>query len=322
MVEEFQTCATSFFFALQNGSKRETNESKYIDASMQTVQTFLQLIRWPNLLMVVIIMGACYGFMVDPATTTFRIPEFALVMIVTVIIAASGYVINDYYDVQTDRINKPRQWIAGNTWSLSSIMWIYRYLVIAGGIAAALTAIWMGLLPYFLLYPVAIGGLWLYSFSLKCRPLVGNLWVALFCGGVVITVALPDVLRHQSIALKPALWYLAFFAFQSTWYREIVKDLEDQVGDKEAGCQTLPVRYGVLPAKVIAIAVAVGLLASLYWWDISGPGTYRLFMSTILQGALVGSMGLVWWATDPSYFRHASTLIKCMMLAGTVLMLI
>ncbi len=320
-MEEFQTCGISIFFALQNLSQRETIESKYINASMQKVRTFLQLIRWPNLVMVVLIMGACYGFMLDPTKTTFRIPEFVLVMMVTVIIAASGYVINDYYDMQTDQINKPRQWIAGNTLSLSSIMWIYRYLVIAGGIVAAITAIWMGLLPYFLLYPLAIGGLWLYSFSLKCRPVVGNLWVSLFCGGVVLIVALPDVIRQQSIALKPTLWYLAFFAFQTTWYREIVKDLEDQTGDKDAGCKTLPVRYGVLPAKIMAIVVALGLMASLYGWDISGPGTYRLFIFTLLQGALVGSMGLVWWAKDPSYFRHASTLIKCMMLAGTVLML-
>lgn len=286
------------------------------------ISTFLHIIRWPNLLLVLAIQCICYQFLIDPNLTSLRMPDFLMISLVTVLLAASGYVINDYYDGTMDQINKPDRWIAGNTWSMARVLSVYRTLLLAGAVVAIILALRMDFLSYLILYPLAASGLWLYSYRLKCKPLIGNLWVALFAAGVVGIVAVPDCLNGHRPALGSGFIYYGLFAFFTTWYREMIKDLEDLEGDTAAGCKTFVVRYGMRPGKLFALLLCVIQVIGLHHWESLITGKDLTLIFTLLEGAMLASGGLVWWARETSFFSKASLLVKGVMLAGTLLLFI
>src|SRR5690606_15028584 len=100
-----------------------------------------------------------------------------------------------------------------------------------GGIWAAWLWWRIGMLSWWWLYPFAIAGIWVYSSFLKCRPVWGNMWVSAFAGGAIAVMALPDLLQVRPVSPDGHLWQYMWFAFLATWYREVVKDLEDAGGD-------------------------------------------------------------------------------------------
>ncbi|HQW02363.1 MAG TPA: UbiA family prenyltransferase, partial [Saprospiraceae bacterium] len=135
------------------------------------LKTFFHIIRWPNLLMLAVIQVVIYIRLLQPDQSVLGLDEIILLITITMLIAASGYVINDYYDARIDSINKPQRWIAGNTWSLKTVMKVYGGLVGVGALMSIMLAAKLSLFIYLFIYPVAIAGLWFYSYALKCRPL-------------------------------------------------------------------------------------------------------------------------------------------------------
>jgi 4-hydroxybenzoate polyprenyltransferase len=248
--------------------------------------------------------------------------DFILLCVTTIVIAAAGYTVNDYYDSRIDRINRPDRWIAGNTLSLQIVWKAYIVLIGIGTILSVFLAYKLALWPYMVLYPLAVAGLWFYSYRLKCIPVAGNMWVALFCAGVVLIVAAPDWLLNNRGVINTQLWYYAAFAFLATWYREVVKDLEDIEGDQRDGCQTYAVRYGLPSAKIMAMLLGLFLLAAMYGWDITHTDNTLRLIFTVLQGAIVASMAFVWWAKNNTYYHNASRIVKVVMLGATMVVLI
>lgn len=286
------------------------------------LRNFFHIIRWPNLLMLAVIQGIIYLRLLQTVQSVLGLAEIILLITITVMIAASGYVINDYYDARIDSINKPQRWIAGNTWPLKTVLNVYSVLVGAGALLSILLAYRLSLFIYLFIYPAAIAGLWFYSYALKCKPVAGNLWVALFCGGVVSIIALPDVLHGNSEVINIQLWYYSLFAFLSTWYREAVKDLEDVAGDQREGCITFPVRFGMRNGKIMAIVLGLLLITSLIAWEMTQTDSLKKLIFTVLEGSVVATTAFIWWSKDHTYFQKASLLIKGVMLAGTLVLLI
>jgi 4-hydroxybenzoate polyprenyltransferase len=286
------------------------------------IKPLIQLIRLPNLLLIGLIQSLIYHRLLHEDDSVMEWRDLLLLSITTMMVAAAGYVINDYYDAGIDRINRPDHWIAGNAWPLKRVMNTFFIFAFIGGVLAILLAIRLSLLPYLFLYPLAVTGLWYYSYVLKCKPILGNVWVALFCGGVVVLVALPDVLHGHSGVVKMELWYYAVFAFLSTWYREVVKDLEDVEGDRAADCKTFVVRFGLMKGKIMAGVITLILLVSLLFWEVSYTDSTIRLLFTVLEGSIVASFAFAWWAKEPVYFHRSSLLIKWIMAAGTLMLIL
>ena len=246
--------------------------------------------------------------------------ELVLMILITIMTGAGGYVINDFYDAPIDTINKPRKWIAGNILSLENVKIIYLIIIFTGFGLSVWLAIRLDLLGYIFIYPIAVAALWLYSYSLKCKPAIGNIWVALFCAGVVGIVALPDLLLNNRQIIKEELWYYIVFAFLSTWLREVVKDIEDMEGDAAVNCRTAVVRFGIKSGKIMVILIGIILIVSLLLWDNQESKHWIKLTLTVLQGFTVGSMAMVWWAKNKLYYHHASTIIKLIMIGGTLML--
>ncbi len=292
-----------------------------ISINHPVIKKYFQIIRWPNLLMLGGIQALIYFRLLDPEQTTLPLPLFIELSLITIILAAGGYVINDFYDRDIDTINKPHKLVVGKHLSPAKVKMLYLILVILGQILSVHLASRLGLMRYLFIYPIAAGGLLYYSYALKCTPVIGNLWVSFFCAGAVIIVALPDLFLQRSQYINAELWYYGAFAFLTTWYREVVKDIEDKEGDEKSNCITAVVKFGLKAGKIITTMLGLILIASLVLWDSTQTNQWIKLGLNVLQGFTVASMAFVWWAKDNSYYHHASNVIKLVMIGGTALLL-
>lgn len=252
----------------------------------------------------------------------------------TTLLTGAGYAINDLYDVDTDRINKPRRWLIGNRLSRAeAVNWTLFLLLFGAGLAAFLA--WDIQKPLlWLIYPFVAGCLWVYSRYLKGIPLAGNLLVAGLCmlvGGIawfaeregLAYLHAADPLFAERV-VRALILYLSF-AFLATLFRELIKDCEDLEGDAATGQQTLPVRIGLDRARTWALilglllAGALFLLTAYFWQTAHRWGTaYSLLLLALPH--FVG-MGYLYRAQLPLHYKKISMLAKWVIFAGVFLIL-
>lgn len=308
-------------------------------------KSILRLLRFDNLLFLVILIGVMEKWVIKPIMAHYQLPEpllwwqLLLLIAAVVLIAAGGYVINDYFDVKIDRINRPDDLIITRDVSKQTAMYIFYALTGAGiacGLVLSLVLHSMSLLTVFILTP---GILWFYSASYKRQFLVGNIVVALMAALVPLTVGLAadasikllygdDSMAAQYIVNMCHLWMFGFavFAFLCTLIREVIKDIEDQEGDRELECHTWPVKYGDTASKVFVTVLTLITVALLTWvtfaWLPAHVGltfSWGNLASRFYLFLLVGfacDMWLLWAAKLPADYRHAQQLMKFVMFIG------
>jgi 4-hydroxybenzoate polyprenyltransferase len=186
------------------------------------------------------------------------ISEFCILCCGTMIITAAGYLINDIYDEEIDKINKPDKLYIGKSISKKNALNIYIIL----NITALLLAVYLFNISIILIYLSAILLLYLYSAYLKKTAFWGNFTVALLSAAVVAEL----ILYYQLyLTEKQLVFYISYcgFAFLTTLFREIVKDLEDKAGDEAHGAGTLAVILPMFYIRSILFIINFLLLISL-----------------------------------------------------------
>ncbi|MHC1776317.1 MAG: geranylgeranylglycerol-phosphate geranylgeranyltransferase [Lentimicrobium sp.] len=299
---------------------------------------FLRLIRWPNLIIVIITQGlVMYALIgrtyaaagIEPALDPLL---FFILVSVTVIIAAAGYIINDYFDLRTDRINKPRSVVIGRFFPRRiaiKLHIIFNSIAIAAGFYLSLK---IGSFRLWLIFPLMTILLWFYSERYKRKVLSGNLAVAFMSAMVVIVVWLfeffalrqqPDkfmtVYTQLGLISRVVLTY-AVFAFLLTLVREVVKDAEDVEGDAAIGCRTLPVVFGIRYSGNLAIGLLIVTLLLTFtacWFLIESSGIvpaawFLLFVAVPVIYVIFKVKG----AVVKAHFHRISNLLKLIMLSG------
>jgi 4-hydroxybenzoate polyprenyltransferase len=248
--------------------------------------------------------------------------DFAVLVLCTLAVTAAGYVVNDCYDGTPDRLNKPHKTFIPDRISLRGAWMLYGATVALGLAAASYLAGKYDNWPSLGWYPAAVSLLWYYSADAQKRPLVGNLIVAVFCAAVVYVPLWGEIVDLPSEQMAMLHTY-AGFAFFSTLARELVKDMEDVVGDEQAGYRTLPIVLGDrATAAVVAFVLCVlacGQLAMARWcWKIPAVSTGKTWG---LGGGFVVTLVLLvgWlWAQHRSKALLAwySTALKLLMGLG------
>jgi len=172
---------------------------------------------------------------------SFPLIEIILAAFTASFVMASGNIINDIYDIEIDKINRPERPLPSNKITIVQAYSIYISLVfISIFISIFLNeAALVVVLPSILL-------LFFYSKYLKRIPLVGNIVVAFLTGLVFIFGGV--VVGNPSAAIV-----LAVFAFLINLIREITKDIQDFEGDKTIGVKTLPIYFGFKTSKLIIL---------------------------------------------------------------------
>jgi len=298
---------------------------------------FLKLIRFPNLAIVALTQYLLQYLVLVPALREASLSpildpfHFALLVTTTILIAASGYLINDLLDYETDLINKPNAVFVNRVFPNQTVWVIYWSTILIGFAIAWYLAVYVKNLPLVLIYPAAVLLLYYYSKSLKKMPLIGNMVVAVFCAFVAGIILFADrenfaQMTGQGGEVAVLFGGYLWFAFLSTLLREIVKDIEDMEGDARLGLQTLPLRFGEKTAKKWAIGIGAALLISLmifvlWLWQRQAPGS-AIFTIISVAIPLCYLIILIKVANAKSDYTKASLTAKIVMLLGLVLLVV
>ena len=302
------------------------------------MRTFFKMIRWPNLMMVILSMSFLLFLLIKPelglaAHAGMTLTEFLLLVFAVLLTAMGGYVINDLKDLKTDAVNKPGKNSFEKIFTREQ-GWIFYWVFTIGGIlAGSLLSFLLDKSSYALIFIFTAGLLWFYALRYQCQPLVGNLVVAFLSAlsfGLVWLYELMAlqiqamIVDHSRLLLVNRLVLIFMgFAFFVSLLREMVKDMEDVEGDQQTGCLTLPVAYGIRKAKNVAIAVNLaGLMASFaIQWFFYENGFNVLFLFFFLVDLLFGFILLkLVTASRKEHFNLLSLWIKLLMVAGILSM--
>jgi 4-hydroxybenzoate polyprenyltransferase len=298
---------------------------------MASFDILWRLLRVPNLIIVALAQCLVWFAIIRPGFETYHlqtyldIPHFLLLVLCTVIITAGGNAVNDLYDVEIDRINKPKSQIVGRLISIEDTYRIYIILILLGALIAGYLAWYLGRLSLFMFYPIACFLLWSYSRWFKRLPVSGNVIVSIFVACVPLVLLIPE---WKNIINTPFLnslehklvWSFAGFAFATNLLREFVKDIEDVKGDKEIGANTLAVILGPERGRNWALAFAFLLLGGFVVWFLVIIDKVNLFNLIYFSVALVGSLLLIiillWRAKTRIHFKQISLWIKILIVLG------
>ena len=297
-----------------------------------------RLIRLPNLIIVAVTQALIYYQLLHKTfrnyslTGSFNSLEFVLFVIATILITASGYIINDIYDIETDRINKPDKRIIQVHLSESNAWKIYFSMIITGARISLYLAVQRNDLLYWFIYPSAVYLLYGYSRWFKGIPYLGNILVSLFCAAVpgifylseasiLIELKIKDL--SSFLTLHGLLLSYVIFAFLTNLYREIVKDLQDEAGDKLANIHTAAVYYGKKNTKFVAlfIALVISMVITFTFSQAIFSNIPYLFavQCLLIQIPLSVSIIKLIQAKDDKAFRNVGLWIKLIMINGLIL---
>jgi 4-hydroxybenzoate polyprenyltransferase len=317
------------------------------------MSTFLKLIRFSNLVIIGLTMYAirfCFFTIGGKISVNETIEQllFGLLVFSTLLIAAAGNIINDYFDIKSDKINKPKHWIIGNVIpKRKAILYHWLLSAIAFGIAILLS-IYYHTFWYVFVHLFSINILWLYSVYFKKTTLLGNFMVAFLTALVVILTGIHFAINGSFSTEVPHsilgtasnvnnciyewkiiflengkfIWIFAFFSFVLNFGREIIKDIEDIDGDRILSAKTLPLKYGVKYAKIsaslvlILIPVSYFVLIMYFKQTISLSEIYATIPVAFAVLSTIFSLIYLLKAKTMKDFKIADRLLKIAMIAG------
>jgi 4-hydroxybenzoate polyprenyltransferase len=304
---------------------------------MRLIAAFLRLVRLPNLFFMAL-SQVLFQFCIYQNLYKGAIPEgdtfqFILLMLASLLIAAAGYIINDYFDINIDEVNKPHRMVVDKVISRRwAIAWHFM-LSITGIVLTALA------LPILQKWYLILGNifcvalLWLYSTNFKRQLLTGNIVVSLLTAWTILIIFFSKVSLADAFGAGDGNHYKLFriailyagFAFIISLIREAIKDMEDMEGDAKYGCKTMPIVWGVNATKVyvavwLIVLLAILIIVMVYilqfqWWL---PVAYGI--ATILFPLVVILIKLKRSSTV-QHFHQLSTITKLVMFTGILSML-
>jgi len=225
--------------------------------------------------------------------------------ITAALVAAAGNIINDIYDIETDKVSHPERVLILESLSKKEAIYFYNFLnILAIIIASRLSDILL------LIVFISIIILYIYSYYLKKLPLVGNVIVAILTGLTFIYGGF--VSDNPKAAIVPAV-----FAFLINLVREIVKDIQDIEGDSKNGYKTFPIKYGVQKSKILILFIIVSLILYTLFPFITKlyKIEYFLIVMLIVNPVLILSIKLL-YDKEKNRFKIISNLLKVDMIFG------
>ncbi len=310
---------------------------------MKLFKAFIQLVRWPNLVFIAVTQLLFLYCIERPIFVEAGIKTnvngfyFLCLVVGSICIAAAGNIINDYFDLNIDQINKPNKVIVDKI--------IHRRWVIFWHLVLSLVGIVLGfIVDYYtnvrflgIANTITVLLLFFYSVSLKKKFLIGNIIISLLTAWVIMVITycetnhLIDVFRTDSSLQADKLSRLTFlyagFAFIISLIREVIKDMEDVEGDRRYGCKTMPIVLGLNATKVfvavwLTVLIATLVLVQFYvlqfgWWF----WLSALYCLVTIIIPLIKIFNLLIVAQTAEQFHKISSLVKIVMLMGILSML-
>ncbi|WP_139958522.1 geranylgeranylglycerol-phosphate geranylgeranyltransferase [Flavicella sediminum] len=268
----------------------------------------LSVMRGYNILIVVIAQYLASIFIFKPNESLKSIlldGHLFITVLATSLVIAAGYIINNFYDAEVDRINKPLKTSIDNFVSQKSKLRIY-FLLNFLGFFLGFVVSWKAAL-FFAIYIFLI---WFYSHKLKKKPFLGLL-------GATSLAMLPFFVifvYHKNIS--EIIFTHAAFLFCMILIRELVKDLENVKGAFIYEYQTIPVKYGPEFSKVIiALFVFLAMNPIYFLWKYPEIGMMRYYFYFVFVSLLV-FLVLLWKAKSQANYNVLHNILKILIVIG------
>lgn len=262
-----------------------------------------------------------------------RAEYFLLLVLSSVTIAAAGYIINDYFDLNIDLINKPDKLVVEKVISRRWVI-VWHLVLSFIGVAVALFIDFTTTVKFLTLANLGcVALLFLYSISLKKKLLSGNILISLLTAWVILVVTYCETSNLlRTIGFAPSTtkvtrisFLYAGFAFIISLIREVVKDMEDIEGDRKYGCNTMPIAWGINTSKVFVSVWLVVLIAALvivqfyvlqfkWWWSAA-------YCILFIIAPLIYIFKKLFTAHTSNDYHSLSSLIKLTMFTGILSMI-
>lgn len=229
-----------------------------------------------------------------------------LAVVSAVLILAGANVINDYFDIEIDRINRPRRMLPSGRLHRGEAKALAIFLFACGNFFSILAGAHLAALAFF----TTLLLIW-YSADLKKRPAAGNAAVSFVTGLTFFYGAAAGGYWRAGIAP-------ASFAFLFHFGREIIKDIEDRLGDARVRARTLPLVYGVTVARRMASSAFFLLLMVtlmpfvLHYYD----HTYLFIILGGVYPVVLYVLYQMWKDPSVESMRRLSAILKADMFVG------
>ncbi len=310
------------------------------------LKAFFRLVRYPNLIFIAVTQFLFYFSIVAPSIHpgVFYADELlllSLIVVSSVFIAAGGYIINDYFDLNIDLVNKPGRIVVEKVIPRRWAILLHWFFSIAGILIGFYVSYitknwWIGFSNI-----VCVLLLWVYSTTFKKKLLSGNIIISILTAWVVLIVfffvdhisgsSMPgwQISTHVNEEAHRRIMRLAFlyggFAFIISLIREVIKDMEDREGDERFGCRTMPIVWGIPVAKVFTGVWLMALTGALV--AIQVYAIYLGWWLSVVYCVLLIIIPLLWitrrlyTATVAADFGYLSGAVKFVMLTGILSMI-
>ncbi|MFO0321916.1 MAG: geranylgeranylglycerol-phosphate geranylgeranyltransferase [Bacteroidota bacterium] len=296
---------------------------------------FLKLIRIENLIIISLTQYCVQYFVLQDVLsfTKFTPFLFTISLLSTLLIASAGYIINDYFDVKTDQINRPETVVLDVVIKRRVAMLLHIVFNMIGlflGLYLALKCHKI-ILVFFQIFSIIL--LWFYSTHFKKQLLVGNLVVSFLTATIPLLPFIYDFYFAiessplstdlAGLTIKSSIYIVfgySLFAFLTSYVREVIKDMEDFKGDVQTGCKTMPIVWGMLTSKVVVFFVIVLiiiflLIATIHYYKYHDLIKIYYIITFAVLPLLIVIFKTVFAKTSKD-FKSTSLLLKFVMLAG------
>lgn len=275
------------------------------------------------------------SFQFDTITPLFSL-DFILLISSTILIAAAGNIINDYFDVKSDRVNKPdkviigvhikRRWAIVFNWTFNSIAFL-----ISLYLSWKMHNYWLIVIPF-----MSMNILWFYSMYYKRKFLLGNILIAALTGVLPFYVyefhnySFNEAHFWGSGLINNKIVIYSLFAFMFNFMREIIKDMADIKGDLKLYSKTLPIVLGIKKTKYILSGLySISILPLAYYitkalmeipagaYDVSQILIFVSLLILVIIATTISFIILIRF-NQPKKYLLASNLLKLAMLFGLI----
>ncbi len=301
------------------------------------MRSIFKLFRITNLVLVVLLQYFLRKFFIAPILASFGLEllltnfQFFLLLLMTVSITTAGYIINDYFDLKRDYINRPESdIIVGKTVKRRVAMASHLILSLIGVLIGLYLSwalkVWvLGLLPIFV-----VGLLWFYSTEYKRQFIIGNLVLAFIAIlPILFTILYEPVLfksylsaeyRQVAILIFKVIGFFSAIAFGINLLYALVKDLHDMPGDEATNSRTLPIVAGEMSSKFTFTIVSVLIIFALFYIQnmqylnkVYVPLMYIVFA---IEVPLVVANAMLYLTNKSEKYRFIVRLMSIIMILG------
>ena len=236
------------------------------------IKGFTKAIRIPHLFGIVVVQFLTASYLIKTPNEVLLNWEFILLTASITMLAAAGYLINDYYDQKIDLINRPDRVLVGIHLSRRRALAAHMGLSILAIMIGLWIDRWLGLFNFFASFM-----LWLHSNYFRRVLLLGNIMVALMHVMIILVVA-----TYFQVYNTYLLAY-SLFAFVAIFIREVVKDLRGVKGDAAHGAETISVTWGIRTAKkLIYLSIFCGIIFMIYFLEGALPTNSGFYFLALL----------------------------------------